>query len=235
MENLLKNKPIFIINLIFLVLILVFDILLMVVGNPYVFKILASVMFVLCGITNLAYIIKRRVVERHKLYKYLMVVGLIFAFLGDVFLIEDATFIPGAILFAVGHIFFFVSYCLFYKINWRDVLISLAIFAVAMLIILVPPIFDFRGMLPVVIVYALIISIMLGKAVSNVFNRDYRAENIWIMLGSLLFFLSDAMLLFSMFTDISGVFHTLCLVLYYPAEFLLASSIVYANVKKTEE
>ena len=239
-ENLLKNKQIFIINIIYLVLILVFDVLLLTIGYPYVFKILASAMFVLCGLTNLIYIAKCGIAERQKLYKYLMFIGLVFAFLGDVFLIEDSTFIPGAVLFAVGHVFFFASYCLLYKINWRDVLISLAIFSVALIIILVPPIFDFRGMLPVIIVYAFIISIMLGKAVSNAFQRDYRAENLWIMIGSLLFFLSDAMLLFSMFTDISGVFHTLCLVMYYPAEFLLASSIYYANqnslkISKNEE
>ncbi len=233
MIDLLKNKPLFIINIIFLALIIVFDICLMAIGEPYVFKTIASVLFVLCGLVNLIFIAKSKI-ERNKFYKYLMLIGLVFACLGDIFLIDGDTFIIGAALFAVGHVFFFVSYSLLYKPNWRDLIISLAIFAVALVVILVPQIFDFQGMLPVVLVYAFIISFMMGKAISNVFQKDYRAENIWIMIGSILFFLSDLMLLFDLFASNAEIFDILCLSLYYPAEFLLASSIYYANTKKVE-
>lgn len=233
MIDLLKNKPLFIINTIFLALIIVFDICLMAIGEPYIFKTIASVLFVLCGVVNVIFIAKSKL-ERNKFYKYLMLVGLVFACLGDIFLINGDTFIVGAALFAVGHVFFFVAYSLLYKLNWRDLIISLAIFAVALVVILVPQIFDFRGMLPVVLVYAFIISFMMGKAISNVFKKDYRAENIWIMIGSILFFLSDLMLLFDLFASNAEIFDIMCLSLYYPAEFLLASSIFYANTKSEE-
>lgn len=230
MENLFKNKTLLILNVVFFVAILVFDILLLCFREPYIYKTIPSVLFVLCGVLNFIYVFKLE--QRNKVFKYLMLIGLIFACLGDIVLIDY--FVIGAILFAIGHIFFFISYSVLQKIKLRDILIALGIFLVSLIVILVPQIFDFGEMLPVVIVYAFIISFMLGKAISNVIEKEYRFENIWIMIGSILFFLSDLMLLFNVFTDISIVFDIICLILYYPAEFILASSIYYSNIKRVE-
>ena len=230
MENLFKNKTLLILNVVFFVAILVFDILLLCFREPYIYKTIPSVLFVLCGVLNFIYVFKLE--QRNKVFKYLMLIGLIFACLGDIVLIDY--FVIGAILFAIGHIFFFISYSVLQKIKLRDILIALGIFVVSLIVILVPQIFDFGEMLPVVIVYAFIISFMLGKAISNVIEKEYRFENIWIMIGSILFFLSDLMLLFNVFTDISIVFDIICLILYYPAEFILASSIYYSNIKRVE-
>lgn len=231
MENLFKNKTLLILNVVFFVAILVFDILLLCFREPYIYKTIPSVLFVLCGVLNFIYVFKLE--QRNKVFKYLMLIGLIFACLGDIVLIDY--FVIGAILFAIGHIFFFISYSILQKIKLRDILIALGIFVVSLIVILVPQIFDFGEMLPVVIVYAFIISFMLGKAISNVIEKEYRFENIWIMIGSILFFLSDLMLLFNVFTDISIVFDIICLILYYPAEFILASSIYYSNIKRVEK
>ena len=231
MENLFKNKTLLILNVVFFVAILVFDILLLCFREPYIYKTIPSVLFVLCGVINFIYVFKLE--QRNKVFKYLMLIGLIFACLGDIVLIDY--FVIGAILFAIGHIFFFISYSVLQKIKLRDILIALGIFVVSLIVILVPQIFDFGEMLPVVIVYAFIISFMLGKAISNVIEKEYRFENIWIMIGSILFFLSDLMLLFNVFTDISIVFDIICLILYYPAEFILASSIYYSNIKRVEK
>ena len=231
MENLLKNKTLLILNVGFFVAILVFDILLLCFREPYIYKTIPSVLFVLCGVLNFIYVFKLE--QRNKVFKYLMLIGLIFACLGDIVLIDY--FVIGAILFAIGHIFFFISYSVLQKIKLRDISIALGILVVSLIVILVPQIFDFGEMLPVVIVYAFIISFMLGKAISNVIEKEYRFENIWIMIGSILFFLSDLMLLFNVFTDISIVFDIICLILYYPAEFILASSIYYSNIKRVEK
>ena len=231
MENSFKNKTLLILNVVFFVAILVFDILLLCFREPYIYKTIPSVLFVLCGVLNFIYVFKLE--QRNKVFKYSMLIGLIFACLGDIVLIDY--FVIGAILFAIGHIFFFISYSVLQKIKLRDISIALGIFVVSLIVILVPQIFDFGEMLPVVIVYAFIISFMLGKAISNVIEKEYRFENIWIMIGSILFFLSDLMLLFNVFTDISIVFDIICLILYYPAEFILASSIYYSNIKRVEK
>ena len=224
-----KDKKVWISNLVMFILILAMDICLLCFKNlPYIFKTTASVLFVILGIINFIFVCKLD--QRKSLFKYFMLLGLVFACLGDIVLIDY--FIYGAMLFAIGHVFFFVSYSILNKINWKDLVISLAIFAVALIIILALPIFDYKGMLPIVIVYALIISFMLGKAISNfAFNKEFKTQNLIIMIGSILFFLSDLMLLFNVFADVSNIFDIICLVLYYPAELILASSIYYSNIK----
>ncbi len=221
-----KRKTLFWLNMVLAFTIIAVDIAYILLGQAYTYKTTASVLFVVLGIVNFVFAFFMGK-ERSKLFKYFMLTALIFACLGDIVLIEH--FIIGAILFAIGHVFFFVAYSTLYKIKFRDVLISLAIFGVALIVILVPDIFSFGSMLPVVIVYAFIISFMLGKSISNLFANKYLGKDILIMLGSLLFFLSDLMLLFNVFADISDIFDIMCLVLYYPAEILLAISITYCG------
>lgn len=221
-----KREILFWLNLVLAVAIIAVDIAFIVLGQPYIYKTTASVLFVVLGLLNFifAFFMGK---ERSKLFKYFMLTALVFACLGDIVLIEH--FIEGAILFAIGHVFFFVSYSMLHKLSLRDVIISFIIFGIALIVILVPKIFNFNGMLPIVIVYAFIISFMLGKSISNLFAKKYFGKNLFIMLGSLLFFLSDLMLLFNVFGDVSEIFDIMCLVFYYPAEVLLAISITYSG------
>ena len=226
-----KDKKVVLINLALFLLTFSIDICFIMLGTPYIYKTIASVLFVITGIVNLIFVWKME--QRNKWFKYIMLAGLIFACLGDIVLIDY--FIYGAILFAIGHVFFFASYCLLEKICWRDLFISVVIFGVSLIVILVPKIFTFGNMLPIVVIYALIISFMLGKSVSNLFVKKYQGGNFLIMLGSLLFFLSDLMLLFNVFADVSRAFDIACLILYYPAEIILATSIYYSNIKIEEK
>ena len=50
------------------------------------------------------------------------------------------------------------------------------------------------------------------------------------MLGAILFFISDVMLVFDNFANISQVFDTLCLATYYPGEFLLSFGLLVNGV-----
>ena len=230
----LKFDYVLLTNIILAVAILVMDVCLIVLGNAYVFKSIASALFVVSGISNLVFAIMAKE-ERNKLFKYFMTIGLVFACIGDILLIDGAYFIEGAIFFAIGHVFFFVGYSLLQKLCWRDLIIGLIIFAIALVVILAVPVFEFQNMLAIVIVYAFIISFMLGKAISNAFSKEYKIGNLIILIGSLLFFLSDLMLLFNVFTNFdTNVFSILCLALYYPAEILLACSIYYKDEKLTE-
>lgn len=88
----------------------------------------------------------------------------------------------------------------------------------------------------VCIAYALIISLMVGKAISNYVQTKTKLSLV-ILVGSCLFYFSDFMLVFNVFADISEIFGVLCLSTYYPAEILLAYSILFCsnvlNVDKT--
>ena len=70
-------------------------------------------------------------------------------------------------------------------------------------------------------VYALIISAMVGKAISN-FIRERNLLNFILMVGAILFFISDLMLLLRWFMNLGEWAGTLCLATYYPAECILA-------------
>lgn len=188
----------------------------------YVTKSTASGLFVVAGIFNLILLYKSQ--EKDGLWKsIIMLVGLIFAMSGDIVLIEH--FVVGAGLFAIGHIFFLIYFCLMYKFNLIDLFIFLGLVAVAMLIIFLYPNFQFDGMLPVIIVYAIVISSMLAKAIGNYFSHK-TTENLITLLGAFLFFFSDMMLLFYCFAGNNIIFDYFCIYTYYPAEFMLGLTIL---------
>lgn len=191
-------------------------------------KAVTSALFVILGIINAIYSFSE-IRKNHK-FMYLLLAGLFCAFLGDVLL--EIQFVVGAGFFALGHVFFFTSYLTLDKFNWKDLIPGIILFVPCLLLIVLAPIFDFGGSLleVVAIVYALIISLMLGKAISNLIRKK-TGLNIMLVVGSALFFFSDLMLLFSVFAHLPVV-GILCLATYYPAEIVLACSILFARDKQ---
>lgn len=195
-------------------------------------KSLTSGLFVLLGGVNLLYLISNK--NNNLKFPIIMLVGLAFAMCGDIVL--EVEFIVGAALFAIGHIFYFVAYCFLQKFKWVDLLYGAAIFIPSVIFITAIPIFDFGGALMeiVCVVYAIIISCMVGKAISNLVEKR-TIQNILVVIGSILFFFSDLMLLLNIFASLPKVVGVLCLATYYPAEFLLAYSIFIHKNKEQEK
>lgn len=222
------KKNIFIVNMALLLVLLALDVAYIVVGT-LALKACASAVFVIIGIVNLIYAILNKADLK---FPIIMMIGLVFAMLGDIIL--NIHFIAGAALFGVGHVFFLIAYNFLNKFSWKDIVCSLVIFIPSMLFIVLAPIFDFNGIVMeiVAVVYAFIISFMVGKAISNLIQKR-SLINIIITIGSVLFFLSDLMLLLGNFASLPVV-GIICLVLYYPAEFLLAFSLFVYGEKKIE-
>ncbi len=225
MEN-AKDKTTHILNWIFLILILIGDICYIVFGKTWV-KGITSALFVILGIINLRY----SIVYKTNKFNFTILIGLFFAMLGDILL--EIQFVVGAALFAIGHMFFFVSYCFLCKLKWRDFIFGIIICVPSVLFITLAPIFNYNGVLMeiVCVVYAIIISLMVGKAFSNYITKKSTFYLI-ILIGSALFFFSDLMLLLNVFANLSKVTDILCLLTYYPAEFLLAHSILHEKYIK---
>ena len=218
------KKLFLILNAIMLIFMLIFDVFYMVNGE-LLFKAVASILFVVTGLINLTYCMKNKTNLKFPIW---MIVALMCAMLGDILL--NINFHIGTIIFAVGHIFYLVSYCMLEKMNRRDLMCGMMISIVALSIILFVPFFDFGSALMqgVCCIYGLIISFMLGKAVSN-FLRENNFVNRIIVVGSILFFFSDLMLVLRLFAGIEKASY-LCLGTYYPAQFLLAFSLfAYAS------
>lgn len=157
-------------------------------------------------------------------FALLILLGVAASFLGDIIL--NIFFLIGALIFALGHIFYFSAYCSISSYKFKDFLIGLLIFIPSALFITFYPFFNFGGALmkAVCIVYALIISMMLGKAISLLLQKKSRFSII-VSAGSLLFFISDIALLFYIFGGAGDAANTLCLVTYFPAQVILALSV----------
>lgn len=217
------KKTILSLNIILTLLILAGDIAYILTDQLWV-KSITSAGFVLIGAINLFYVIKNK--SGNLKFPITLLIGLVFAMLGDILL--EIEFIVGAGLFAVGHVFYFSSYCFLQRFKISNIIASACVLIPSILIITLVPIFDFGGVLMqmVCIVYAVVISGMLGKAISN-FIKEKNTLNLLILIGSALFFFSDFMLLFNVFADISRVFGVLCLATYYPANIVLGFSLLY--------
>ncbi len=187
-------------------------------------KCICSGLFALLGIVNAAYALKKT--RMQKSIQLIMAAGLILAMLGDVLIAFD--FITGAASFALGHLCFVTAYCLSKRICVPDLTISGVLFLGALLFLLFCPLLSFNIPIfrAVCIVYALIISFMLGKATGN-FLKNRSFCNALIFMGSLLFFFSDVMLLLDWFIGLWNWTDHACMGTYYPALCLMAFSMLF--------
>ena len=189
----------------------------------YELKKLLSSAFALIGSINLVYALIAG--RSHIAFSISMSVGLILAMSGDIAINKD--FIIGAGLFMLGHICFIVGYCFLEKMKWLDYIISFSVFAFAAAFLLFWPKLDFSEnpvFRYVCLIYALVISLMLGKSAGN-FIRQRSFARCVILAGSVLFVFSDLMLVFDWFMGMGRTAGILCMSTYYPAECLLALSI----------
>ena len=86
-------------------------------------------------------------------------------------------------------------------------------------------------MTAVAVVYALVISVMLGKALSNLITKR-SVLNLLVFVGSLLFFVSDIALAFNVFGGSPSWSNTLCLFTYFPGQCVIALSVYFYNTNE---
>lgn len=185
--------------------------------------------FVLLGFVNLAYAVALE--GKNIRYPAWMAAGLLICMIGDVVL--NIQFIPGAVIFAVGHILYCVAFCMLEKLHKGDVIPIAAIFIISVMIIKLVPILDFGSALMewICIGYALVISCMVGKAVSNFARQNDRVTRL-LLIGAVMFWFSDLMLVLCRFGDAPKITDTLCLYSYFPAQTIFAHSVYhYLNRK----
>ena len=210
------KKNIFIINLCLMGLILALDVTYMFYRALWL-KSLTSFVFVVAGVVNLLFAKKQNAGLK---FPIILCVALAVAMLGDI--IINIKFMAGAIIFAVGHIFYFVAYCILEKFRCFDLVYAFGIAIPSTAVVLFAPGLDYGGIVMKIIccVYALIISFMVGKSLANMIKERSLARII-VFAGSLLFFISDLMLLLDVFGSVSWA-GFMCLATYYPGQILIA-------------
>ena len=224
MKNLKQSQKIMLaINILAIATIFVLNFFYQAGGFGFTLKCICSASFALLGLVNLAYALKTK--QPNKKFYIGMEAGLVLAFLGDVLIGYD--FIIGAATFALGHVCFVVAYCFMQKMQKLDYIISGVLFLGCLIFLLFFPLLSFEVPIfrIVCIVYALIISTMLGKAVGN-FIREKNAVTTTIAAASFLFFFSDLMLVFDWFIGLWSWTDHACMGTYYPALCFLALAMV---------
>ena len=185
---------------------------------------------------NVYYSFRYAFISKQKNIKFYMFMslGLAFACLGDYLILSN--FVYGAGSFALGHILFVIAYCFVSKIKKLDLLFSLCLYIGCLIFLLGCPLlnFDDNVFKIVCIIYALIISLMVGKALGNYINNKNYAT-LTIVLSSVVFFFSDLMLVLGWFVKDIEWADNVCLGTYFPALTFLAFSMLlmsFVNDKK---
>lgn len=183
----------------------------------------ASFFFVLAGI--LGYIIN----EDNWKFSRFMLAAFICCMVGDVFLALDSSgviFVIGVASFAVAHVLFAFAFCRVCRFAKVDFIVAVSVFAVSVLLLCVGD-FEFQGLFPVLIGYAAVISFMVAKALSMWRCRQaQRQGTILIMVGGVLFLLSDVLLLFWLFgVGVAKEVQVVNWVLYYLAQACLTAAL----------
>lgn len=194
----------------------------------YTLKCVGSACFVVQGAINLWFALKAKL-EDKKFY-LIMFVGLVFSMIGDVMI--NINFVAGAAIFAIAHVWFIFAYCLLNKYKLQDGIVGGVIFIGSALFILLFKGLNFEPTILkwVCLIYALIISTMLGKAISNLV-RERSIVNILLAIGAVLFFFSDLMLLLDNFMGTLSWTGNACMATYWPALCILAFSMFFKTNK----
>lgn len=218
-------------NIIFLGLSLACDVAL-IITHLYPIKIAASVFFMLAAAVNLIYSLKY--FPDKKLPSVILTVGVFFAMSADI--VINLNFIAGAAIFALGHICYFIAYSLMQKRCLSDFIATLIILMPIALFMMFSPLLDFGSinMKTIGLSYATIICAMTGKAIMN-FIRIKNRFNLILALGSVLFLISDIMLMMAHFSEIDFPFSNFCLALYYPGQCLIANGLAHIKTAIAEK
>lgn len=187
-------------------------------------KAITSVMFILTAICA----IKESKIQNKK-YAVLLLLGFCFCTMGDICIEFESLFIIGIVGPALAHISDTIAYFLLGPVKKENLIVSVIILTICLVTINGYSGFDFGSLKPAVYIYTIIISIMVGKSFSILEYKDVSKKTVCLTLaGSLLFFISDYILIFSIFIPSKPVLpHVIDNLIYYTGQGLLALSLKY--------
>ena len=167
-------------------------------------------------------------------YAKLMITGLILGLGGDVFLgldyITPLCFVIGLILFALGHVFYLIAFFRITKFNWYNLIPTLIVMPTFFLLKSIPGLLAFNGLFLAVAIYGFILTFMVGKSLSLQSWDKNKSRFVKLTItGSILFAVSDIILLFILFMpaakSLANPLTVLNLSTYYMGQGLLALSL----------
>ena len=201
------------------------------------YKMICSALFMVSAVCCLLYS------GNYTLFSAFMLAGLVFGLIGDLLIHypvdKNSIATLGGTSFAIGHIFYILAFSTAIKkitpeekiFHYRVIIVTLCIVAVGVIIKFVKKIKLGVFAFPVLI-YAIVIVTMLTTAYQLTFRMHFNAGVLFtLMLGAVLFVLSDASIVLLMF---GGMGHNRRLkffniVTYFLGQILLGTSILFVK------
>lgn len=175
-------------------------------------------------------------IKKTKYFKTLLL-GLIFAFSGDVLLDLDNSklgilFVLGMIGFVLTHIMYSISFKKYVKITKTTYITFLLLIIPTAYLINFSQLINCGDLTIVINIYAFIISFMVGLAATlykkKELNKKFRIRT---LVGVILFAISDLILLFSLFGNTSKILLPINNIVYYVAQMVICFS--FYKIKHT--
>ena len=182
--------------------------------------------FVILGGVNLW---AARTAQRKQLQLLILVeAGLLCGMCADILL--PVVFLAGVGMFALGHILYLIAFYSLEKYRPLDLKIMIPLGLFSVFFVMGTPWITVEDpfLQKLVPVYALLISAMLAKAISNWVCRPGLFRGL-LALGSLLFWFSDLVLAVDMFGQASRLTWIFCSYAYWPGQNILAHALSHGD------
>jgi uncharacterized membrane protein YhhN len=155
-------------------------------------------------------------------YKYMIVTGLVFSMVGDIFLmLPSDQFVAGLAAFLIAHLFYIAAFVSeITALTWWSV-IPFVIYGIVIYIVLAPALGRLK---PVVLIYAVVILIMAWLAWER-WSQTGQSGTVLAAVGAVLFVISDTILAINRFRGAFRPARALNLITYFAAQLLIASSV----------
>ena len=153
--------------------------------------------------------------------------GLIFCLFGDILITMSyipVFFLLGIICFFICHLLFINGFCRKVPFNHKDILLFFIIYIPFTLFISINKYFSFNGYYFLVLIYSMVLTLMLSKSFSLITLEIHNKSAIYsLIISTLMFSLSDFILLFILFSPYSSsILMLLILFTYYIGQGILA-------------
>ena len=156
-----------------------------------------------------------------------VVLALVFSCIGDLLLIDKENyFVFGLVSFLIAHLVYIkITSEELKKVHWTQVLlgcIPFVLFLAGLLQLLFPNLNSFK--IPVV-VYGIVIS-TFGASTLLLYRQERSTENLWLLLGALLFIASDSLIAIHKFYNPQEFYGVIIMTTYILAQFLITKSFI---------
>ncbi len=181
----------------------------------YLFKPLTTILVILYFASN---------VDSWGLVAWLLLFGLLFSLLGDIFLmLPNDRFVPGLASFLVAHLLYIVAFIFLLDVPEVSPVSLLAVlYAIAFLFVLWPKLGEMR--IPVLL-YALVIMLMLAAAI-EVQVQLLSTASLLLLLGAISFVYSDSLIATKRFFGAKPWHEPTLLATYYLAQGLITTGVL---------